>query len=73
LLGEISSRIIGYVKMNKGKSELGIVAKNPIELERIYLVKDFHRKGIGLQLMNESIRLAKSLEHDKLWLGVWEK
>jgi ribosomal protein S18 acetylase RimI-like enzyme len=72
LLGEINGETIGYIKLNQGHTEPSVFAKNPIELEKIYLHKNFHGQGFGKQLMDEAIRLAQSFGHDKLWLGVWE-
>ncbi len=45
-------------------------AKNAFEIEKIYLSKDFHGKGIGKNLMNLSFEIARKLDKEIVWLDV---
>ena len=43
-----------------------------LELERIYILKEFQGAGLGKDLLDYTISIA--IEHGKkyIWLGVWE-
>lgn len=73
LVAEIEKEMVGYVKLELFKTEEPIKAERPIELNRIYSRKDFIGKGIGQELLNESLKIAKNFNCDVIWLGVWEK
>jgi ribosomal protein S18 acetylase RimI-like enzyme len=66
-----NGRLAGYSKMRVNR-EPEIVGDSPIELERIYVVQQFHGRGIGAALMEHCLELSISRKHDVLWLGVWE-
>ena len=42
------------------------------EVERIYLLNDFQRQGLGKVLFEKAVALGKEKGYRKLWLGVWE-
>ena len=44
-----------------------------VEIERIYVLKEFQRKKLGQQMLEKVIELAKNLKAKYIWLGVWEK
>ena len=46
---------------------------NSIELERIYIKKEYKGKGLGKKLINFALQLAQEMKKDYVWLGVWEK
>lgn len=66
-----NGRPAGYTKMRANR-EPDIIAVNPIELERIYVLEQFQGRKTGAALMQHCIDLATSNKHDVLWLGVWE-
>lgn len=72
LIAEIQSESVGYAKLLIGNIEPGISAQQPIELCRLYSKQEFLGKGVGARLMDESFALARSLNRDVMWLGVWE-
>ena len=43
-----------------------------IEIERIYVLKENHGSGIGIELLNFAIEIAKQNKVAYIWLGVWE-
>jgi ribosomal protein S18 acetylase RimI-like enzyme len=51
------------------KREAGIMG---MEVERIYVRKEYQRLHIGQALMNRCIAHAKECNMEMLWLGVWE-
>jgi GNAT superfamily N-acetyltransferase len=44
-----------------------------VELERFYVDQRWHGRGIAAQLMDAVLRVARGLDGDALWLGVWER
>ncbi|HAN77391.1 MAG TPA: GNAT family N-acetyltransferase, partial [Bacteroidales bacterium] len=44
-----------------------------IEIERIYILKEFHGKQIGQLLYDKAIEIGQQQNADFVWLGVWEK
>jgi len=70
---ELEGKAIGYLKINVGESQTEIKNKNALEIERIYVLKEFHGKKVGQILYEKAIELAKEKNMEYVWLGVWEK
>ena len=43
-----------------------------MEIERIYVLDEFHGKKVGLTLYNRALEIAQQRNIDYIWLGVWE-
>lgn len=43
-----------------------------LELKRIYVLREFHGKGIAQKLMDFILNFAVANKYEMLWLGVWE-
>lgn len=67
------NKVIGYLKINFGLAQTEIKDKSAIEIERIYVLKEFHGKKVGQILYNKAIEIAKQTKAAYVWLGVWEK
>lgn len=65
-------RKLGYLKLNFGSAQTESFDHEAIELERIYVLREFHGKGYGQLLLNKAINLSKEYDANFLWLGVWE-
>ncbi|MDO5509896.1 MAG: GNAT family N-acetyltransferase [Weeksellaceae bacterium] len=65
--------VIGYLKLNFGQSQTELQDDNGLEIERIYVLKDFHGKSVGQLLYERAIEVAKRNDSDFVWLGVWEE
>lgn len=70
---ELNGKTIGYLKINVGQSQTEIKDKNTLEIERIYVLKEFHGKKVGQILYEKAIELAKRKNVEYVWLGVWEQ
>ncbi|TGN21664.1 GNAT family N-acetyltransferase [Empedobacter tilapiae] len=70
---KIDQEIIGYLKLNFGESQTEIKDDKALEIERIYVLKEFHGKKVGQILYNKAIEIAKQKNADYVWLGVWEE
>lgn len=72
LIAEIEGVAVGYAKLKAESTEPCIVARNPIELCRLYALNEWIGHGIGAGLMSVCLDEARKREHDVMWLGVWE-
>ena len=70
---ELDDNVIGYLKVNFGQSQTEIKDKNSLEIERIYVLKEFHGKKVGQILYDKAIELAREKNVEYVWLGVWEQ
>ena len=69
----LDNEAIGYLKINFGESQTELKDEKSLEIERIYVLKAFHRKKVGQLLYEKAIQIAKDKKSDYIWLGVWEK
>lgn len=44
-----------------------------MEMERIYVLKEYQGKAVGQILLDKAISLAGDADVKEVWLGVWEK
>jgi ribosomal protein S18 acetylase RimI-like enzyme len=65
--------VIGYLKLNKGGSQTELKDNDALEIERIYVIKEFHGKKVGQLLFDKAITIAKEQNAEFVWLGVWEQ
>lgn len=54
-----NNTIIGYLKLNFGQSQTELQDDKGLEIERIYVLKDFHGKSVGQLLYDKAIEVAK--------------
>ena len=69
----LDNRVIGYLKLNGGKAQTELKDEKAIEIERIYVLNEFHGKNVGQLLYNKAIQQAEAKNADYIWLGVWEE
>lgn len=65
--------VIGYLKLNFGASQTELKDEKALEIERIYVVKEFQGKKVGQILYDKAIEIAEQKNADYVWLGVWEE
>ncbi len=69
----LDNQIIGYLKLNFGLSQTELKDKKSLEIERIYVLKEFQGKNIGQLLYETAIQTARQMNANYVWLGVWEE
>jgi diamine N-acetyltransferase len=69
----IDNEVVGYLKINFGESQTELKDSKALEIERIYVLKEFHGKRVGQLLYDKAILIAKQKETEYVWLGVWEE
>jgi diamine N-acetyltransferase len=68
----LGNNVIGYLKVNFGQSQTELQDDKALEIERIYVLKDFQGRKVGQLLYNTAIRIARQKKAEYVWLGVWE-
>ena len=61
------------MKLNFGDSQTELKDNKALEIERIYVSKEFHGKSVGQLLYDKAIEVAKQKNVNYVWLGVWEE
>ena len=69
----LKDEVIGYLKVNFGESQTELKDSKALEIERIYVSKEFHGKSVGQILYDKAIEIAKQKGSKYVWLGVWEE
>jgi diamine N-acetyltransferase len=71
---KLHDKPIGYLKVNAGKAQTELQGNNSsLEIERIYVLKEFQGKKVGQILFDKALEIVKEKNADYIWLGVWEK
>lgn len=68
-----NEELAGYMKMNTNDAQTENMGNDSLEVERIYIKRDFQKHGLGKYLLNQAIEIARKQDKRKIWLGVWEK
>ncbi len=67
------TKVMGYLKINFGKAQTELKDSKGLEIERIYVLKAYYGQKVGQILYDFALNIAKQMQIDYLWLGVWEK
>jgi ribosomal protein S18 acetylase RimI-like enzyme len=71
-IAESNGQPAGYAKLRKGTTPPELERANAIELERLYVAKEFLGKRVGQALMDRCLSKAREENFNTVWLGVWE-
>jgi diamine N-acetyltransferase len=71
---KLDDKPIGYLKINAGQAQTELPGNDSgLEIERIYVLREFQGKKVGQILFNKAVEIAKEKNAEYIWLGVWEK
>jgi diamine N-acetyltransferase len=73
LIAEVESQPVGFTHMSLAKAPECISGLRPIEIVRIYSVKEWIGYGVGAALMRACLAEAAQHQCDTIWLDVWER
>lgn len=65
--------LAGYMKINQGDAQTDLRDPDALEIERIYVTKDFQGLGLGKALIGKAMEIARLTKKRTVWLGVWDK
>lgn len=70
---EVDGVPVGYIRIMGGNTGFdGLQKFNALELKRLYILNEFHGKGVAQFLMNFVFDYANEKKYEVVWLGVWE-
>jgi GNAT superfamily N-acetyltransferase len=72
-LADVEGSAAGYAKLHPGQVSDGVDGQRPIELVRLYVLREWLGRGVGQALMQRCIEEARALGFQTIWLGVWER
>lgn len=72
LLPRVDGTPAAYMQINTGKAQTEQFGDTSMEIERLYVLSDFKRQGLGTLLINQAFKRARNQSLSKIWLGVWE-
>ena len=72
-LAQIDGMVAGYLKINTGKAQTEPQDETALEVERIYVKREWHGKSVGQALMDHALDIARDKKATYVWLGVWPK
>ncbi len=67
-----AGEVAGYLKVNFGAAQMDLQDENAMEIQRIYVAREFQGQGVARVLMDKARQLAEAGGVDFIWLGVWE-
>jgi diamine N-acetyltransferase len=73
LLAESAGELVAYASVCNAVPNACAGGMHPVELERFYVDRAWHGRGIAARLMQEVLTQATAWGGDVLWLGVWER
>ncbi len=68
-----NDELIGYLKLRWDRNDEKLEDFNPIELQRIYLKREYWGKQLGSELLNFSFNYAIESGFDCLWLLIYRE
>ena len=73
LLAHTGGRLAGYATLASGPAPACVTGPDPIELARIYVLREHHRRGAGSALLAAALTEARERRRRTMWLGVWDR
>ncbi|PUV26531.1 GNAT family N-acetyltransferase [Sphingobacterium sp. DR205] len=70
---QLDNRVIGYLKINSEQAQTELQHEHALEIERIYVLQEFHGKKVGQLLYEKALDIARLKNVRFIWLGVWEE
>lgn len=69
----LCNTVAGYLKINYGQSQTELKDDKSVEIERIYVLKEFQGRNVGQSLYHKALSIARQKNASFVWLGVWEQ
>ena len=71
-VAEVNGNVVGYLKLNTAHAQTEPQAADALEIERIYVLSNYHGNGVGQALYHHAMSVAEDRKASYVWLGVWE-
>lgn len=71
-IGFVNDVAVAFTKLRNDRKPQGLEGKNTVEVERIYVLKEYQGFKVGKEMMEKCKQLAASEKYDTIWLQVWQ-
>jgi GNAT superfamily N-acetyltransferase len=72
LIAESDGEAIGYASLNPAEPPACVNGPDPVQLERLYLLKRWYGRGVGSLLMRACLSEARKRGYRTMWVSSWE-
>ena len=72
-IANMKSQPVGFTKLRNDRMPRGITNKKCLEIERIYVMKEYQGFRGGKELMNVIKKMARESSYQVIWLQIWQK
>jgi len=72
-IGFVDDIPVAFTKLRNDRKAKGLEYNNVIEIERIYVLKEFQGVKVGKEMMNNCKEIARQNKYDIIWLQVWQR
>lgn len=72
LVCEHDGDLVAFAQLRTRTPPACVVAERPLEIQRFYVLNEWHGKRLAHDLMTAVIERAEQQGADQVWLGVWE-
>jgi len=66
-----NNKLAGFAKVKKQSLNKQIIGSRQMELQKIYVLKEYHGAGVAAALLHSVVELAKIIHPDCIWLDVY--
>jgi ribosomal protein S18 acetylase RimI-like enzyme len=63
-------KLVAYAKVRNDRAYDEFNGAKALEVERVYVLKEYHGKPVGRMLMDECLTIAERENYEWIWLGV---
>ncbi len=71
-IGFLNNEPTAFTKMRSDRKAKGMEQVNSIEIERIYVLKEYQGLKVGKLMMDSCKEIAREDMYDMIWLQVWQ-
>ncbi|MFT3705722.1 MAG: GNAT family N-acetyltransferase [Agriterribacter sp.] len=64
---------VAFTKLRSDRKAKGLEHNNVIEIERIYVLKEYQGVKVGWEMMKKCKEIAAQDKYDVIWLQVWQR
>lgn len=69
-IAEHDALVCGYMMLSRESVPDELIARDPLEVSRIYVAPELHGVGVAKALLDVAVARARAMDHDYLWLRV---
>lgn len=66
----VDDELVGYLMLNRGQAPDVVKSQRPLQLQRLYVLPQYHGAGVAAALMAQAVDLANAEAFTALWLSV---